>query len=113
MVMPLLLAWMKKQCHRLRLGIDASEIGTLVKIAVDTGEAEVRIVITASMLERAYVLDVKGSERRIFLMGLAILAPMTRALPDKGSRGGIHAALPDLNFLASRRRTATNLLALT
>ena len=72
MVMPLLLAWVKKQCHRLRLGIDASEIGTLVNIAVDTGEAEVRIVIAAAMLERADVLDVESSERGIFLMGLAI-----------------------------------------
>lgn len=64
------------------------------------------------MLQWADVLDVEGSERGIFLMGL-ILAPMTRALPDKGSRCGIHVALPDLNFLASRRKTATNLLALT
>lgn len=65
------------------------------------------------MLDRADVLDVQGGEGRVFLMSLAILAPVIGTLPDKGSRGGGHAALPDLNFLASRRRTATNLLALT
>jgi hypothetical protein len=65
------------------------------------------------VLERADVLDMEGSERGILLMGLAILASVFGAFFDKGPRDGIHAALPDLNFLASRRRTATNLLALT
>jgi hypothetical protein len=84
-----------------------------MEIAVDTGKTEVRIIVTAAMFERADVFDVQGGERGIFLMDLAILASVTRAFPDQGSRGGIHAALPDLNFLASRRKTATNLFALT
>jgi len=41
MVIPVLLARVKKQSHRLGLGIDAGEIGAFVKIAVDTGQAEV------------------------------------------------------------------------
>ena len=41
------------------------------------------------MFERADVLDVQGGEWGIFLMGLAILAAVTRAFPYPGSRGGI------------------------
>jgi hypothetical protein len=47
------------------------------------------------------------------LVELTIPAPVSRTLPGEGSRGDSHAALPDLNFLASRRRTATNLFART
>lgn len=104
MVIPVLLTRMKKQGHRLGLEIDACEIGAFVAIAVDTGETEVRIIV-AAMLERA---DVQGGERGIFLMGLAIFGSLTGAFPNQGSRGGFHAALPDWNFLASRRGTATN-----
>jgi hypothetical protein len=111
MLMPVLLARVEKQGHRLGLGIDSGEIGAFVEIAIDAGETEVRIVV--AMLERVDVFDVQGGERGIFLMDLAILAAVTRVFPDQGSRGGIHAALPDLNFLASRRKTATNLFALT
>ena len=84
-----------------------------MKIAVDTSEAQVRIIVAAAVFERAYVFDVQRGEGGIFLMGLAILASLVGTLPDEDSRGGSHAALPDLNFLASRRRTETNLLALT
>jgi hypothetical protein len=62
---------------------------------------------------RCCILDVQCGEGRVLLMSLAILAALIRTPPHERSRGGSHAALPALNFLASRRRTATNLFALT
>lgn len=112
-VVPDLLAGMEEWCNRVRNGIDPGKIRSLVEIAIDAGQAEVRFIIGAAVFERSDVLDVQGGERRIFLMGLAIFAAVSGTLPDKGSRCGGHAALPALNFLASRRSTATNLLALT
>jgi hypothetical protein len=113
MLVPALLARVKERRQRICQRIDSSEIGAFVEITVDAGETEVRFIVRATVLDWADVLDVQGRERRVFLMSLAILAAVIRSLPDKSSRGGGHAALPDLNFLASRRRTATNLLALT
>jgi hypothetical protein len=113
MLVPVLLARVKERGQSIGLGINSSEIGAFVEITVDAGETEVRFIVSAAVLDRADVLDVQGGEGRVFLMGLAILAAVSRSLSGKGSRGGGHAALPDLNFLASRRKTATNLLALT
>lgn len=112
-VVPDLLAGMEERCKRVRNRIDPGKIRYLVEIAIDAGQAEVRLIIGAAVFERSDVLDVQGGEWRIFLMGLAIFAAVSGTLPDKGSRCGGHAALPALNFLASRRNTATNLLALT
>lgn len=112
-IVPELLARVEERCKRVGNGIDSGKIRSLVEIAIDAGQAEVRLIIGTAVFERSDMLDVQGGEWRIFLMGLAIFAAVSCTLPDKGSRCGGHAELPALNFLASRRSTATNLLALT
>jgi hypothetical protein len=84
-----------------------------VEVAVNAGEAEIALVVRTAMFERPDVIDMKGGQGRIVLMDLAILAAVVGTLPHESPRGGVHAALPDLNFIASRRRTATNLFART
>ena len=65
------------------------------------------------MFDRADMFDVQGRQRRIILMRLAIFATIASSSPNHGPRGSIHAALPALNFFASRRKTAANLFART
>lgn len=113
MIFPSLLPWVKKQGHGVREGIDACDVRPLVQVAVDTSETEIRVIVAAAMLERANVFDVQRGEGRVVLMSLTVLAAVFCTLPHEGPRCGGHAALPALNFLASRRRTAMNLLALT
>ncbi len=60
-----------------------------MKVAVDTGETEVRIIVGAAVFERANVFDVQRGEGRIVLMGLAILASLVGTLPHEDSRGAV------------------------
>lgn len=113
MFVPPLLAGVKEEHDRLGERVDPGEVGTFVEIAVNAGEAEVPLVAAATVLEWADMLDVKRGEWRVFLVELTILTAVSRPLPDERPEGGGHAALPDWNFFASRRSTATNLLART
>jgi hypothetical protein len=49
--------------------ISPGVMGAFVQVAVDTGETEVRLIVGATVLKRADVLDVQGGEGRVFLMG--------------------------------------------
>lgn len=73
-ILPNLLPWVKELGDSFGDGIDPSQIGPFVKVAVNTGEAEVRFMIRAAMLDRADVLDMECRKRRVLLKGLAIFA---------------------------------------
>lgn len=94
-------------------GINACEVGALVKIAVDACEAEVGLVIGAAMLAWTDMLDVQGGQRRVILVQTAILTPKPGALPHEGFRRLSHDAALACIWRACRRRVATNLLAWT
>jgi len=101
-----------EQSHDLSRGwIDAGEIGTLVQIAVDASEREILLIIAPPVLAGNDVLDMQSGKRRIVLMKETILTAIPRTPSDECPHGGSHAAPADLNLRASRRSTATNLLA--
>ena len=62
--------------------IHAGKVAALVKVAVDACEAEVAIVVRATVFEGAYVFDVKSGQGGIVLMGLALLAAVFGTLPQ-------------------------------
>lgn len=113
MPIPFLLAWMEQRRDFTADGIDPGQIRAFVEIAIDAGEAEVLQIVPAAVLSGDDVLDMEGGQRGVLLMEFAVFATGLRALANEVPQTLVHAALPDLNFRASRRRTATNLLAFT
>jgi hypothetical protein len=64
-------------------GIIGTRVRTLLKVALRTGQAQVIERIAATMLFRANVFDVEGSERTAGGRQLAVFAAMVRTSPDK------------------------------
>lgn len=112
-ILPALLPRVKQRSEISGKWINAGEIRAFVKIAINAGEAEVGGIVASAMLERPDMFDMQCRQRRVVLMKATILAVILRAFAHEGPGCRTHAALPDLNFFASRRRTATNLLART
>ena len=84
-----------------------------MKIAVDARQTKVRPIVLAPVLARADVFDVQRSQRGIFLMQSAIFATVGSTAAHEGSGRCRHETAPGRIARASRRRTATNLLACT
>lgn len=91
----------------------AGEVGAFVQIAVDAGQAKVARIIRAAVFPGADVFDVQRGQRRVILVKLAVFAAVpgavTDELPDRFGQG----MAPAFMRCASRRKTATNLFALT
>lgn len=92
--------------------IDPCQVGTFVQIAVNAGQAEIGVVVRSSVLSRADMLDVVGRQRRILLMQAAVFATISRTPAHNDFRTFCHSAAGFMRA-ASRRSTATNLLART
>jgi hypothetical protein len=61
-LVPPLAALVKWQSHKFRVRIHAGKVAALVKVPVDACEAEVAIVVRATVFEGAYVFDVKSGQ---------------------------------------------------
>lgn len=94
-------ARMEQLGHPLRFRIDARQIRTFMKIAINTGERQVVEIVSAPMFLRDNRLDVEFSEWRIILMEWAIFAAMASGLPYVGFCGLIHSL--GLRFLQLSR----------
>jgi len=70
--------------HSTGLRVYAGEIGAFMQIAVNAGEGEVVIIVSAPVDFRNDVLDMKWGQWRIVLAQPAILATVTRATTDAG-----------------------------
>ena len=70
---------MKQLGHHLRFRIDARQIRTFMKIAINTRERQVVEIISAIMFLGDNMLDVEFSEWGIILMELAVFAAMARS----------------------------------
>ncbi len=103
---------MKQDRYSTCLGINACEIRAFAQIAVDAGEREIVLAIPATMLSGANVFDVERSKRRVVLMKPAVFTSMPCPFTDKLPHRLRHRAASTMS-LASRRRTARNLLART
>ena len=68
MILPFLKPWMKKFSDHIIFRIDSGQVAPLVKIAIDTRQAEVRFLIASAMFPGADVFDVKGGQRRVILV---------------------------------------------
>jgi len=80
-IMPVMTPRMEQLGHRLRLRIDARQVGTFMKIAINTRERQVVEIVSATMFLGDNMLDVEFSEWGIILMELAVFAAMASALP--------------------------------
>lgn len=83
---------MEQLDERTGLRIYGREVGAFVQIAVVTGERQIFRIITAAMLTRHDVLDVKFVERLRALRKPAVLATIARPLPDEYPCRRIHHA---------------------
>ena len=62
MILPLLPPWIEKPGHETCFGINASEIGAFVKIAVDTRKGQIFKFVAASVRLWSNMFDVKSSQ---------------------------------------------------
>jgi hypothetical protein len=67
MIIPVVTPWMKELRQGFRFGIDPCQVSPFVKITIDACEREVIKVIAAAMCLWNDVLNVKSSQRRVFL----------------------------------------------
>lgn len=80
-IVPTLMSRMKQLGDPTSFGIDPREVWAFVKITVNASQSQVVEIVAAAMNPRDDMLDVKCGQRRIFLSQLAILAPISGALP--------------------------------
>jgi hypothetical protein len=81
-IIPVMTSRMEQLGHRLRLRIDARQVGTFMKIAINTRERQVVEIVSAAMFPGDNMLDVEFSQWGIILMKLAVFAALASALPD-------------------------------
>ena len=79
--MPVMTPRMEQLGDRLRFRINARQIRTFMKIAINTRERQVVEIVSATVFLRDNMLDVEFSEWGIILMELAVFAAMASALP--------------------------------
>lgn len=113
MFMPTILPGIEQTYDRVGLRIDGGEVRALVAIASITREREVFVGVTATMLNRHNVLDVKANIGNQRLRNPAVLATVGSATPNPLTHRRIHgcARVPRrLRALALRmaRRSITS-----
>ena len=91
-IIPVMTARMKQLRHHLRFRIDARQIRTFMKIAINTRERQVVEIVSATMFLGDNMLDVEFSEWGIILMQLAVFAAMASTLPYIGFCGFIYSS---------------------
>src|SRR5204862_3047900 len=89
-ILPSLVPRMKQLGHSTSFGIDPGQVWAFVKITVNASQSQVVEIVAAAMNPRDDMLDVKCGQRRIFLSQLAILAPISGALPHLSSERRAH-----------------------
>jgi len=89
-IVPTLVSRMKQLGDPTSFGIDPREVWAFVKITVNASQSQVVEIVAAAMNPRDDMLDVKCGQRRIFLSQLAILAPISGALPHLSSERRAH-----------------------
>jgi len=83
MIAPRVSAWIEERHNFASRGIDAGQVGTLVQVAPATCERQVRLGGPPSVLPRNNVLDPEPEERLVFLMRVAVPAPVVSAFADQ------------------------------
>jgi hypothetical protein len=83
MRIPLLSSWMEQLRHFIRVRINTCQIRTFVQVTIDAGQGKVSQLVRAAVFLGDDVLDMQYGERRIFLMELAILAPIASPLSNQ------------------------------
>lgn len=81
-IMPVMTPRMEQLGHRPRFRIDACQIRTFVKIAINTCERQIVEIVSATVFPGDNVFDVEFSEWGIILMKLAVFTAMASPLPD-------------------------------
>ena len=82
MVFPRILARMKQLSNYICLGIEAGEICSFVKIAIDTGKGEIFHIVTAAVNSRNDVFNVERGKRRVILMQMTVFASVLSTQAD-------------------------------
>ena len=105
---------MKQLSNHICLGIEPSEICSLVKIAIDTGKGEIFDIVTTAVNFRNDMFNVERGERRIILMYVTVLASVLSTLANLSPDLCTDHLRRELAICcACRLRMATNLFART
>ena len=67
-LVPRITSWIEDRCNLTRLRIDSRQVCAFVVVAVEAGPGEVVDVVTAAVLARDNMLDMKGSKGRVALV---------------------------------------------
>ena len=90
MVSPIVLPGVEEIRHTASLGIDAAQVSSFVKVAIDAGQREVLRVISPTMNFWNNMLDVEGCQRRIVLVKLTVFASVGGTQTHAGSQRPVH-----------------------
>lgn len=82
---------MKKRNELPRFRIEASDVWTLMQVAVLTAQRQIVGVVSTAMLPGNDMLDVKTEERLMLLAKAAILTAMVRPVTDELAKVGLHS----------------------
>jgi hypothetical protein len=90
LLFPGVLTWVEKSGNFTRFGINAREIGTLMRVASVAGQGQIRGLIIAAVLARNNVLNVEGRKRELLLAEQTIFAAIACSAKDKYADRRVH-----------------------